>query len=127
MFGRRPNLEGRRPGPFIRNGKLRALATGGVKRSPVLPDLPTIAEAGVPGYEATNWWGILAPAGTPQEVVDKVHGAIVAVQDSPETQKHLESEGAEVVRKSSAEFGAFMVSEMSKWEQVVKKGGIKAE
>jgi len=113
--------------PFIRSGKLRALATGGAKRSPVLPDLPTIAEAGVPGYEATNWWGIIAPAGTPKEVVEKLHAALTAVQDSPETQKHLESEGAEVVKMSSDEFGKFMVSEMDKWGKVVKAGNIKAE
>jgi len=113
--------------PFIRSGKLRALATGGAKRSPVLPDLPTIAEAGVPGYEATNWWGIIAPAGTPKEVVEKVHAALTAVQDSPETQKHLESEGAAVVKMSSDEFGKFMVSEMDKWGKVVKAGNIKAE
>jgi tripartite-type tricarboxylate transporter receptor subunit TctC len=113
--------------PFIRSGKLRALATGGAQRNPVLPDLPTIAEAGVPGYEATNWWGILAPAGTPKEIVDKVHAAITAVQDTPETQKQLEAEGAAVVQMSAAEFGAFMVSEMAKWGRVVKEGGIKAE
>ena len=113
--------------PFIRSGKLRALATGGAKRSPVLPELPTIAEAGVPGYEATNWWGIIAPAGTPKDVVDKVHAALTAVQDSPETQKHLESEGAAVVKMSSAEFGQFMVTEMDKWGKVVKAGNIKAE
>jgi tripartite-type tricarboxylate transporter receptor subunit TctC len=113
--------------PYIRNGQLLALGTGGAKRSPVLPEVPTIAEAGVPGYEATNWWGILAPAGTPQEIVDKVHAALAAAQDSPETQKRLESEGADVVRMSSEEFGAFMVSEMSKWEKVVKESGMKAQ
>jgi tripartite-type tricarboxylate transporter receptor subunit TctC len=113
--------------PYIRSGQLLALGTGGVKRSPVLPDVPTIAEAGVPGYVATNWWGILAPAGTPKDIVDKVHAALIAAQDSPETQKRLESEGAEVVHMSSEEFGAFMVTEMAKWGQVVKEGGIKAE
>ncbi len=113
--------------PLIRAGKLRALATGGKTRSPVLPDLPTIAEAGVSGYEAMNWWGIIAPAGTPKEVVDKVHAALTAVQDSPETRKHLESEGAAVVKMSSAEFGQFMVAEMDKWGKVVKAGNIKAE
>jgi tripartite-type tricarboxylate transporter receptor subunit TctC len=113
--------------PYIRSGQLLALGTGGVKRSPVLPDVPTIAEAGVPGYEATNWWGILAPAGTPKEIVDKVHAALIAAQDSPETQKRLESEGAEVVHMSSEEFAAFMVTEMAKWGQVVKEGGFKAE
>jgi len=113
--------------PYIKNGRLIALGTGGTQRSPVLPDVPTIAEAGVPGYEALNWWGILAPAGTPKEIVDKVHAALAAAQDSPETQKRLESEGATVVRMSSDEFGRFMVSEMSKWEKVVKESGMKAE
>jgi tripartite-type tricarboxylate transporter receptor subunit TctC len=113
--------------PYIKNGQLIALGTGGTQRSPVLPDVPTIAEAGVAGYEALNWWGILAPAGTPKEIVDKVHAALAAAQDSPETQKRLESEGATVVRMSSDEFGRFMVSEMSKWEKVVKESGMKAE
>jgi len=113
--------------PYIRNGQLRALGTGGTKRSPVLPEVPTIAEAGVPDYQATNWWGIIAPAGTPAEIVAKVHAALAAAQDSPDTQKRLESEGADVVRMSSAEFGAFMQSEMKKWGEVVQKGGIKAQ
>jgi tripartite-type tricarboxylate transporter receptor subunit TctC len=113
--------------PYVRNGQLLALGTGGAARSPVLPDVPTIAEAGVPGYQATNWWGILAPAGTPKEIVDKVHAALAAAQDSPETQKRLESEGADIVRMSPAEFGAFMVSEMDKWGKVVKESGIKAQ
>jgi tripartite-type tricarboxylate transporter receptor subunit TctC len=113
--------------PYIRNGQLRALGTGGIKRSPVLPDVPTIAEAGVPDYQATNWWGIIAPAGTPAAIVDKVHAALAAAQDSPETQKRLESEGAEVVRMNSVEFGAFMQGEMKKWGEVVHKGGITAQ
>jgi tripartite-type tricarboxylate transporter receptor subunit TctC len=113
--------------PYIKNGQLLALGTGGAQRSPVLPDVPTIAEAGVPGYEALNWWGILAPAGTPKEIVDKVHAALVAAQNSPETQKRLESEGAAVVKMGTDEFGRFMVSEMSKWQKVVKESGMKAE
>jgi len=113
--------------PHVRNGQLLALGTGGAKRSPVLPEVPTIAEAGVPGYEATNWWGIIAPAGTPKEIVDKVHAALTAAQDSPDTQRRLESEGADMVRMSPQEFGAFMVSEMDKWGQVVKQSGIKAQ
>jgi tripartite-type tricarboxylate transporter receptor subunit TctC len=113
--------------PYVRNGQLLALGTGGAARSPVLPDVPTIAEAGVAGYQATNWWGILAPAGTPKEIVDKVHAALTAAQDSPETQKRLESEGADIVRMRPEEFGAFMVSEMDKWGKVVKESGIKAQ
>ena len=113
--------------PYVKSGQLRALGTGGAKRSPVLPDIPTIAEAGVPGYQATNWLGIIAPAGTPKEIIDRVHAALAAAQDSPDTQKRLESEGADIVRMSSEEFGAFMVSEMEKWGKVVKESGIKAQ
>jgi tripartite-type tricarboxylate transporter receptor subunit TctC len=113
--------------PHIKSGKLRALGTGGLKRNPVLPDVPTVAEAGVPDYEAVNWWGIVAPAGTPPAIVERLHRAITEVQDSAEVQKQFATEGAEVVKKSTAEFGQFMISEMNKWERVVKDGGIKAE
>jgi tripartite-type tricarboxylate transporter receptor subunit TctC len=113
--------------PHIKSGKLRALGTGGAKRSPILPDVPTIDEAGVPGYLGVNWWGILAPAGTPPAVVDKVAKALSTVQDNPDVQAQFTNEGAEIVKMSSAEFGAFMVKEMNKWERVVKQGGIKAE
>jgi tripartite-type tricarboxylate transporter receptor subunit TctC len=113
--------------PHIRSGKLRALGVGGTSRSPALPDVPTVAEAGVPGYEVANWIGIVAPAGTPAAIVAKVHGEILAIQDSPEVQKQLSSQGAEVMRMSSREFGDVMVKEMGKWERVVKAGGIKAD
>jgi tripartite-type tricarboxylate transporter receptor subunit TctC len=113
--------------PYIRSGQLRALGTGGETRSPVLPDVPTIAEAGVPNYQATNWWGIIAPAGTPSEIIAKVQAALAAAQDAPATQKRLESEGAIVVRMSAAEFGAFMQSEMEKWGHVVQESHIMAQ
>ena len=113
--------------PHIKTGKLRAIGVGSKERSKVLPDVPSVAEAGVPTYEAVNWWGIVAPAGTPQPIINKLHAALTAAQDTPEVEKQFASEGATVVKKSPAEFGAFMVSEMNKWEQVVKKGGIKAE
>jgi tripartite-type tricarboxylate transporter receptor subunit TctC len=113
--------------PQIQSGQLRALATGGAKRSPILPDLPTIAEAGVPGYIATNWWGVIAPAGTPQSIVDKLHDAIAEVLKSADTQKYLDNEGAAPVHMSSAEFGEFIASEIAKWGPVVQKAGMKAE
>jgi tripartite-type tricarboxylate transporter receptor subunit TctC len=113
--------------PHIKSGKLKPIGVGGLKRNPVLPDVPTIAEAGVPTYEAVNWWGIVAPAGTPQPIVDKLHAAITAVQTSPEVQKQFSSEGAEIVQMTPAAFGTFMQSEMKKWERVVKEGKIKAE
>ena len=113
--------------PHVRSGKLRALGVGATTRSAVLPDVPTIAEAGVPGYEAVNWIGIVAPAGTPADIVAKLHKEISAIQDSLEVQKQFSSEGVEVVRMSSAAFGDYIVKEMGKWERVVKEGGIKAE
>jgi tripartite-type tricarboxylate transporter receptor subunit TctC len=113
--------------PHIKSGKLRPLGVGGLKRNPILPDVPTIAEAGVPGYEAVNWWGLVAPAGVPAAVVEKVHKEITAVQDDPEVQKQFANEGASVVKMSTAEFAQHMVKEMNKWERVVKESGIKAQ
>jgi len=113
--------------PHVRAGKLKALGVGSRARSPVLADVPTIAEAGVPGYEAVNWIGIVAPAGTPPAIAARLHDEITAILDSAEVQKQFASEGVEAMRMSSAEFGAFMVQEMGKWERVVKEGGIKAE
>jgi tripartite-type tricarboxylate transporter receptor subunit TctC len=113
--------------PHIHSGKLRALGTAGLKRTTVLPDIAPIADSGVPGYEAVNWWGIVAPAGTPAAIVERLHKAITEVQDSQDVQRQFANEGAEVVKMSSTGFGAYMVSEMNKWERVVKEGGIKAE
>ncbi len=112
--------------PHIHSGKLRALGTGGLERAAVLPDVPTIAET-VPNYEAVNWWGIVAPVGTPQAIIDKLNTELEAVQKSPDVQKQFAAEGGEPVPMKPAVFGAFMVSEMDKWGKVVKQGGIKAE
>ena len=113
--------------PHIRSGKLKALAVGGSRRNPVLPDVPTVAESGVPTYEAVNWWGLVAPAGTPASIIERLHEVVQEVQSSAEVQKQFASEGAEIVRMSPAEFGAFMEKEMSKWGRVVKEGGIKPQ
>jgi tripartite-type tricarboxylate transporter receptor subunit TctC len=113
--------------PHIRSGKLKALGTTGAKRSPVLPDIPTVAEAGVPGYEATNWWGLLAPAGTPPAIVERLNQEVAAVQASAETKRRFETEGAEALHMSPAEFGAFIAAETAKWARVVKEAGITAE
>jgi tripartite-type tricarboxylate transporter receptor subunit TctC len=113
--------------PYIKSGTLRALGVGARTRIAVLPDVPTIAEAGVPGYEAINWWGIVAPAGTPRAIVERLNGEIAAVQKSIEAQKQLASEGATPVPMTPDAFGGFMTSEMDKWGKVVKQGGIKAE
>ena len=113
--------------PHIRSGKLRALGIGDKRRSPALPDVPTIDEAGVAGYEAGNWIGLVAPAGTPAPIVARLHKEIAAVLDTPDAQKQFANEGAEVWRMSPEEFGAFMRSELAKWGRVVKEAGIKAQ
>lgn len=113
--------------PHIKSGKLRALGVGSLKRVAILPELPPIADAGVPGYEAMNWWGIVGPAGLPQAIVDKVRADVEAVQDTAELQTAFEREGAEVVKMGPAEFGKFIGVELGKWEKVVKEANIKAE
>jgi len=113
--------------PHLKSGRLKALGVSGTTRSPALPDVPTIAEAGLPGYEAHNWWGLLVPAGTPQPVVDKLNGALKAVLASEETRKRMETEGAEPLSMTPQEFGTFISAELVKWVKVAKDVGIKAE
>jgi tripartite-type tricarboxylate transporter receptor subunit TctC len=113
--------------PHIKSGKVKALGTGGAKRSVSLPDVPTIAEAGVAGYEANNWWGIIAPAGTPRPIIDRLYKEISAILSSAETQKVFGDQGAEVDKLSPAEFAPYIVAETAKWGKVVKEANIKAE
>jgi tripartite-type tricarboxylate transporter receptor subunit TctC len=113
--------------PFIKSGQLIALGTGGTKRNPVLPDVPTVAEAGVPGYEANNWWGIMAPAGTPKEIVDRLYRDIQATLKSPELTAAFDREGAAAVTMSTDEFSRYIENEIVKWGRVVKEGNIKAQ
>jgi tripartite-type tricarboxylate transporter receptor subunit TctC len=113
--------------PHVRSGKLRALGVGGPKRIASLPEVPTFAEAGLPGAEATNWWGIVAPAGAPPAALERLRQEIGAILDAPETARRFELEGAEVLRLAPAELSAMMAAETAKWTQVVKQAGIKAE
>ncbi len=113
--------------PQIKAGKLKALGVGSAKRIAALPDLPTISEAGVPGYEVTNWWGIVVPAGTPRSIIDRLHKELTAVVSSTETKQRFETEGAEPLSMSPDEFGRFIAAETVKWARVVKDAGIRAE
>jgi tripartite-type tricarboxylate transporter receptor subunit TctC len=113
--------------PHVRTGRLRALATGGAKRAPALPDVPTMQEAGVAGYEANNWWGVLAPAGTPPAIVNRLNKEIAVVLAKPEIQKTFESQGADTLTMSPAEFTKFINTETAKWAKVVKAANIKAQ
>lgn len=109
--------------PHVRSGKLRAIAISTAKRSPELPDVPTIAEAGVPGYEAVSWFGMFAPAATPKPVLDKLSTALSKVLANPEVQKKISAQGGETVNETPAQFAAFIRSETTKWGKVVKESG----
>jgi tripartite-type tricarboxylate transporter receptor subunit TctC len=113
--------------PHIRGGRLRALGVTSATRSQVAPDVPSIAEAGVPGYESVQWYGVLAPAGTPREVITRIHeGVVRALQDATVRKRFLD-DGVEPVGSSPEEFAALIRADMAKWAKVVKDAGIKAE
>jgi tripartite-type tricarboxylate transporter receptor subunit TctC len=113
--------------PQVRAGKLRALGVGGPNRLAALPDVPTFAEAGLPAATAANWWGLVAPAGTPAQATKQVGDALAAVVDSPEMRKRFEHEGAEALRLAPREFAAHIAAETAKWTRVVRDAGIKAQ
>ena len=113
--------------PLIKAGRLRAIAVTGASRSTVIPDLPTVSESGLPGFEVVNWQGVLAPAGTPRNIIAKVHDDIVASLALPDARSRLTTGGSEVVGNSPEQFAALIKSEIAKWGSVVKSAGIKAE
>jgi tripartite-type tricarboxylate transporter receptor subunit TctC len=113
--------------PHIRSGKLKALGTGGAKRTSLLPDVPTIAEAGVPGYDMNNWWGVFAPAGTPAPIIEVLDKACAKALNSPEAKQQFLAQGVEVDHIGPAEFGTFVEAETVKYEKVVKQAGIVAQ
>lgn len=111
----------------VKSGKLRAIAVSGAKRSPVLPQLPTVAEAGVKGFDLTGWYGVFVPAGTPQDIIARLHSEIVKALALPDVRQRLSGEGAELVGNSPGEFDKFVRSELVKWAKVVKLSGAKAD
>jgi tripartite-type tricarboxylate transporter receptor subunit TctC len=113
--------------PHIQSGKLRALAVSSEKRVPALPDVPTFAEAGLPGATAATWWGLGVPAGTPAQATKQVGDALAAVVDSPEMRTRFEREGAEPLHLGPREFSAHIAAETAKWTRVVRDAGIKAQ
>jgi tripartite-type tricarboxylate transporter receptor subunit TctC len=113
--------------PQIRAGRLRGLGVTTSRRSASAPELPTLAEAGVPGYEATQWYGLLAPAGTPPEIVKRLHAEMVQILRLPEVKSRLAGDGAEPVGDTPAQFGKFIQAEIVKWAQVARDAGIKPE
>jgi tripartite-type tricarboxylate transporter receptor subunit TctC len=113
--------------PYIKSGRLRALAVVGPKRQPMLPDVPTMVEAGIPGYELTNWFGLMVPAGTPRDIVTRINTDVAKVLKMPDVRERLLGMAAEPVGSTPEQFSAFLKSETAKWAKVIKDGGITAE
>ena len=113
--------------PHIKAGKLRALGTGGASRTSVLPEVPSIAEAGLPGYTSINWWGILAPACTPSPIVTRLSSELKAIIAMEEVKNRFLGDGIEAEHMGPAEFGAFLDQEQANWTRIVRKANIKLE
>jgi tripartite-type tricarboxylate transporter receptor subunit TctC len=111
--------------PSVRVGKLRGLVMTALRRSPNMLELPTMAEAGVADFEATSWFGLLAPAGTPKDIVEKLHGETVRTLALPEVRRKFDELGLEPVGNTPAEFAALTRKEIGEWARVIKDAGIK--
>jgi tripartite-type tricarboxylate transporter receptor subunit TctC len=112
---------------YVRNGRLRGIAVTTAKRSPATPDVPTVAEAGVPGYEAGSWYGLVAPAGTPKDVIARLHTETVKLLKLADVKERLDNAGFEVVTSTPEEYAAFTRSEVVKWGKIVKTIGLRAD
>lgn len=113
--------------PYIKSGKLRALAVVGPRRQPTIPDVPTMAEAGIPGYELTNWFGLMVPAKTPRDVVNRISADIAKIMKMPDVRERLAGMAAEPVGSTPEQFSVFLKAETATWAKVIKDGGITAE
>ncbi|MGZ5092239.1 MAG: tripartite tricarboxylate transporter substrate binding protein [Burkholderiales bacterium] len=111
--------------PQTKQGRLRAIAVTTARRTPAAPEVPTVAEAGVPGYEMSQWYGLLAPAGTPSAIVDRLNAEIGKALKHPELRSRFQADGAEPSGSSPQEFGAFFKAEIAKWTRVVQRAGIR--
>jgi tripartite-type tricarboxylate transporter receptor subunit TctC len=113
--------------PVVKSGKLHALALAAAKRTPTLPEMPTFAEAGLANFEAGSWYGILAPAGTPRDVVTKLHTETVRILALPEVKQRLASEGAEAIGNTPEEFAAQIRRDIARWARVAREARIKPQ
>jgi tripartite-type tricarboxylate transporter receptor subunit TctC len=111
----------------VKAGKLRPIAVTTLKRSPALPDVPTIAESGLPGYDASSWFGMHAPAGTPKDIISKIHGVVTKSLQAPEMIERLSTQGAQPVGNTPEEFTEFLRVEIAKWARVVKASGARVD
>jgi tripartite-type tricarboxylate transporter receptor subunit TctC len=113
--------------PFVKGGRLRAIAVTSSARSSFMPDLPTVAESGLSGYEAGSWYGVVAPAGTPRPTVSRLHAEIVKVLALPDMRDRLVSQGIDPVGNTHEQFAVYMQAEIIKWAKIIKSTGVTAE
>jgi tripartite-type tricarboxylate transporter receptor subunit TctC len=113
--------------PHLNSGRVRAIGVTSAKRMPTLPNVPTIAEGGVPGYEVTNWYGVMAPAGIPKDVLAKLNTELVRILKQPDVQQRFSGEGGDVGANSPDEFAKFIRNEITKWDKAVKASGAKVD
>jgi tripartite-type tricarboxylate transporter receptor subunit TctC len=111
----------------LKGGRIRAIGVTSLKRSPTMPEVPTVAESGLPGFDAASWYGVLAPAGTPKEIVARLHAEMVRAMQSPDLKERMTAEGGEPIGSTPAEFAAFIRSETVKWARVIKEAGAKVD
>jgi len=122
MFDNTPNVL-----PQVKAGRLRALGSSGTKRSPLTPEVPTVAEAGVAGYEVMVWFGVVAPAGTPREIIGKLNAEVMKILAMPDVRERFLAQGVEPVGSTPEQFGEHIRAQMAKWAKVVQDAGVKAE
>jgi tripartite-type tricarboxylate transporter receptor subunit TctC len=113
--------------PHIQSGKLRAVAVTTAKRSSALPDVPTIAESGLPGYELSPWFAVYMPAGTPQPIIDKMNGALLDAMKLPEVKARFAAIGAEPIGSTPQQLATHLAAEMAKWSKIIQERGIRAD
>ena len=113
--------------PYIKSGRLRGLSVTSSKRAAALPDMPTVAEAGVPGFEYLGWYGMLAPAGTPRDIVMRLHDEFVRIVNTPDMRERFAADGAEAIGDTPEHFNAYLKQELARWSKVIKAAGTKID
>jgi tripartite-type tricarboxylate transporter receptor subunit TctC len=113
--------------PFVKGGRLRMVAVTSLKRSPSMPDIPTVAESGYPDFDVVSWWGVLTPAAVPKEIIGKLHTEIVKVLALPEIKAKFADQGADVALNTPEQFAAYIKTEIAKWGKLIKELGVKSE
>ena len=114
-------------GPHVKSGRLRAIAVTSTTRLPVMPDLPTVAESGLRGYESSQWYGLLAPAGTPEDILNSLNAHVVKIMQTADMKQRLKEDGIVPVGNTRQEFAAYIKSEIAKWAKVIKQSGARID